>query len=265
MNLKIFVLAFLVFVKICSIYSATSDTVHANSNSNCILILVQEETSFEQITIKGTLLGIYNNGICFDPGRKSLLYDPVPSIYKFKQIEKLLNENGEIIYPFKESPLDSNLFLQNKQSDCHVEKTKTGQKKSNALWLQLGIGGSTVAVDYFNHKSNSLYAQMGLHYRRKNKVFSIGVDASGTECWGTSTLWSTIGHSLNSRWMDAVISGGLGCSQWEYNTESDLGTIHSSVSLGYVVKAQTLFHPSHLFGVGIGCLFMKAKEFLLPP
>ncbi len=144
MNLKIFVLAFLVFVKICSIYSATSDTVHANSNSNsnCILILVQEETSFEQITIKGTLLGIYNNGICFDPGRKSLLYDPVPSIYKFKQIEKLLNENGEIIYPFKESPLDSNLFLQNKQSDCHNEKTKTGQKKATHFgcnWEWVGL------------------------------------------------------------------------------------------------------------------------------
>ncbi len=116
-----------------------------------------------------------------------------------------------------------------------------------ALWVQVGLGVAMANKG----PGEYIHADMSLHFRYRNQLFSIGMDANGTECWGIDSMWGAYGYSLHDRLIDIMFSSGIAFTQWYHDTESiPFGTIRSRYVPGILLRFQAL--PHFRFGLGTG-------------
>jgi len=126
-----------------------------------------------------------------------------------------------------------------------------------ALWLQLGLGPAMADIG----PNEFFHGEMSLHFRPKNQLFSIGIDANGTEAWGIDAFWGAFGYSFHDPFIDATLSSGLSLTQWYHYTESgNLGTLRSDYVPGILFKAQVLPHLRFGLGVGVVLTFNYSNE-----
>ena len=146
----------------------------------------------------------------------------------------------------------SNDYL--KTNFAEEDSSISDEPENIGVWLQLGIGSLNANLNYRFNPSNFIQLAFSVHFRKNHSLFSLGIEqATSSCCWEINTYWGGYGYSLNSNYIDGSISAGLSYSEWQYNTESETGIIHSPGSFGVIIKAQLLPHLP--MGLGLGLVF----------
>lgn len=144
---------------------------------------------------------------------------------------------------------------------AHEDSLNNDEPVNMGGWLQFGIGSTNAKLNYEFNPSQFTQLELSIHVRKSNSVYSFGAEqATTTCCWKITTFWGTYGYSLNSNYIDGSISAGLSYSEWQYDTESETGIIHSPGSPGVIIKAQLLPHFPIVLGLGLVFTVNASKE-----
>lgn len=123
---------------------------------------------------------------------------------------------------------------------------------SNAIWISAGLG---VGRWYIMHKktiADLLMFDLAGHFRTNWLTFTGGNQlVYPWSCSYQRTFYLLAGRAFYRKFFDKIISVGININQYQYDTESERGTIKSDFFVGTHFELELLNHAPHVFGLGI--------------